>query len=172
MVRQIFDCASTLLDQSRHLTRIKGYRLKEEEILLSNMVSLIFLPRYLISCQVQAHSAPSRLQCRQAVVSPMIVSRTCFYIYFRCNRELFAFYSSLCAYYAWVCFASFKSRTCTRPLHPFDITTPGDRVSSPARNCISWLSCACCSGSFSNASPNPTTQKDAIRHGFEFFWGS
>jgi hypothetical protein len=88
----------------------------------------------------------------------------------RCTRELFAFYSSLCAYYAWVCLASFKPRTCTRPLHPFNITTSGACISSPAWNRLSRLSGACCSGCFSHTSPSPTTQKDAIRHGFGFFW--
>lgn len=90
----------------------------------------------------------------------------------RCTRELFAFYSSLCANYAWVCFASFKPRACTRPLHPFNITTSRDCISSPTRDCISWLSDVRCSRSFTHTSPNPTTQKDAIRHGFQFFWAS
>ncbi len=63
------------------LSPCKGYRSREDEISLFNMVSLISFPHYSISSQARARSALSLLQFKQAVVSDPLHLQTLLFIY-------------------------------------------------------------------------------------------
>lgn len=164
MVRRVFDVLSACV--VAHLTwtlSTQGYRLREGGISLSNMVSLVFSAHYLISYQAQAHSVHFRLQCKPAVVSSQLVFLwTCLHMCFRPTRELLAFFSSFCTYYAWICSASFEPRTRTRPLHSLNVTTPRTSLSSPTGSCLPWFSSSYGSGRLSYTSSNTAAQTDAI----------